>query len=140
MAPSSPMLARMAKPPRVRYMLGFEQMPPIFLCGSIGWRSKAGSAGGRRSNESSIAWNSSSWSPAAIGSENTGTEWRSARQRGVCVYPVKSAVSALSVNDDGTRLLYARACRSIEVWDRNASAPARILRGHTDQINVLTVR
>ncbi|MBV9889359.1 MAG: toll/interleukin-1 receptor domain-containing protein, partial [Rhizobacter sp.] len=29
--------------------------------------------------------------PAAMGSENTRREWRSARQRGVCVYPVKAA-------------------------------------------------
>ena len=32
--------------------------------------------------------------PAAIGSENTRNEWRSARQRGVCVYPVKGVPDA----------------------------------------------
>ncbi|HEY4957748.1 MAG TPA: NB-ARC domain-containing protein, partial [Caldimonas sp.] len=32
--------------------------------------------------------------PAAIDSENTRREWRSARQRGVCVYPVKAAADA----------------------------------------------
>src|SRR5262245_11020420 len=29
--------------------------------------------------------------PAALRSQNTRNEWRSARQRGVCVYPVKGA-------------------------------------------------
>jgi len=32
--------------------------------------------------------------PAAIRSENTRNEWRSARQRGVCVYPVKGVPDA----------------------------------------------
>jgi WD40 repeat protein len=32
--------------------------------------------------------------PAAMRSENTRREWRCARQRGVCVYPVKAAVDA----------------------------------------------
>src|SRR5882762_2219058 len=32
--------------------------------------------------------------PAAMRSENTRREWRSARQRGVCVYPVKGVPDA----------------------------------------------
>lgn len=32
--------------------------------------------------------------PSAMSSENTRREWRSARQRGVCVYPIKAAIDA----------------------------------------------
>jgi WD40 repeat protein len=48
------------------------------------------------------------------------------------------AITTFAVAGDGNRLLYARADRAIELWEKNAIAPTRVFVGHNDTVNAVT--